>query len=519
MSFEIRLVQLMSLFSVTNKELATECNVDPSLVSRWRNGQRFPSEKYDQMKQIALFFLHQKMDLEQRHTLQEIMSVQKLNTPLLETQEDLLTSWLSDRRNHSVYQGRETIKTKPTIYVDNQTLKTRSRPRFPLSSQTKREFHVFQGNSGKRKAALLLLQKAMSLDTPNDIYIFSNELLHWWLEDKQFQIQWTSYLKLIVMKNHRIHVIHDVNRNKEEYSKYMNIWLPMHLIGSINSHYYPMYVDSPIKETYMVIKGHMALESRSTFLTPKENICLLFEDEDTVDMIESIFLGRLVNCKPLVQVYKEQDQTQLLQLYLKAISSDYNVIFMHKSINSVFLPDSVFEKYCEGWPHTKKREYMQVIKQYKNSQFLAFSKRSFVDVIPLETLYEITSSKSYTHRNMLLFSDTLITLTKDEIILTLKDVLYTLQKYEKFNIYLNMNENPIEHPNINIEYRENHSAFFTTNYELVTPYIGLYSDEGNLMHTFGYFLNNLIAQIPTAFKQKSETIKQIESALRLLEYQ
>lgn len=525
MSFDIRLIQLMNLFHVTNKELANECNVDPSLVSRWRTGQRYPSGKYDQIQQIALFFLRHNKSLEQQQAIQEIISMQKLHYPLLEGQTALLSSWLADQRNYNQEANSEHIVASPqniTILKqkkehDAQTLKVIARPHFPLSSQTKKEFHVFTGNSGKRKAALLFIQKAVSIDTPIDIYILSDELLHWWLEDAQFQIQWNSYLKLVVLKNHRLHIIHSVNRNKDELVKYMNLWLPMHLVGSVNSHYYPKYVDNPIKVTHMVIKNHMALESRSTFLTPKENICLLFEDKDTVDMIESLFLGRLVNCKPLIQVYKEHDHVQLLQLYLQTVKADFNVVSIRRFINSIFLPDSVFEKYCESWTYTKKSAYMEFIKQWKNSQYQAFTKRSFIDVFPMEVLNEIIKNQSYSHYDPLIFTNKVITLTKDEIILTLKDMLYTIARFTELHVYLSMNRYFNSPPSVSIEYRENHSAIFTSNHQKITPYIGLYTNEGNLLLAFGSYVGDLLAQIPSSFKQKSETTKQIETVLNKLE--
>ncbi|NLA78068.1 MAG: helix-turn-helix transcriptional regulator, partial [Erysipelothrix sp.] len=61
-TFEIRFNELLALFRVTNKQLATALNVDPSLVSRWKNGQRYPSIKYNQMQDIAQFFLNLKQN-------------------------------------------------------------------------------------------------------------------------------------------------------------------------------------------------------------------------------------------------------------------------------------------------------------------------------------------------------------------------------------------------------------------------------------------------------------------------
>jgi transcriptional regulator with XRE-family HTH domain len=526
MSFEVRLTRLMDLFNITNKELASACNVDPSLVSRWRTGQRFPSQKYNQIQQIANFFLSVNIDVQQRQSLQEILSIQKLHSPLLEHPINLLSSWLFENRhslsneqlNNELSQTNTRKLVAPINYDFNSATLEKARSGLPLTAQTKREFHVFHGNSGKRKAALVFLQKALSIDNATDIYIFSDELVQWWLEDQLFQVQWVSYLKQIVMKKHRIHLIHNVNRNKEEFASYMSLWLPMHLVGSINSYYYPVYVENPIKETYMVIKNLIALESRSTFLTPKENICLVFEDRDTVDMIESLFLGRLVNCKPLIQVYKEQDQVQLLQLYLQSVSAEYNVIAMHHHINSLFLPESVFEKHCAHWTYTKKRDYMQFISEWKKTQYHMLSKKSFIDVFPFETLQDISISTTYSHYDPILFVDNIITLTKEEIIIALQTMLNALKRFHNLHVYLFMKDSTQPELNINIEYRENHSAVFTTNFQTVTPYIGLFSNEGNLMQTFGYQLNKLLATIPSSFRNRNETIKQINQALHQLEH-
>ena len=68
MSFELRLKKLMHIYNVTNKHLANELNVDPSLISRWKNGHRIPSEKYDQIRDIASFFIGLNQTIEQQTT-------------------------------------------------------------------------------------------------------------------------------------------------------------------------------------------------------------------------------------------------------------------------------------------------------------------------------------------------------------------------------------------------------------------------------------------------------------------
>ena len=526
MSFQIRLFQLMNVFNISNKKLALACNVDPSLVSRWRNGQRIPSLKSNQLQSIAQYFLNINPTIEQKHFLQEILSIQKLQTPKYIDPFDLMVHWL--------YQKQDTfdIPTPPTFLTptslrpinktviedeDIETQKALQRPHFLLSEQTKRSYHVFKENSGKRKAALLFLQKALSLSEPTEIYIYSDEIVQWWLEDQMFQVQWTSYLKLIVLKNHHIHIIHHVNRNQEEFTTYLNIWIPLHLIGSISSYYIPQYIDNQLKETNMIIKDTLALVSNSTFLTPKENICFIYEDQEPVELYESLFLGRLVACKPLIEVFRAQDQFRLIQFLIDSVSSNFPATALHAHLNTFFLPDVIFENYSKTWPKSKQIQYLRLIKQYKSEQYRAFSKVSYVDVFPFEVLMEIASTKQYRHYDPVFFQETVIVLDREMLMLTLKNMVYALQRYERLNIFLIMKSSLKKGINLNLELREHHSIVFTTNYSLVSPYIGLHCNEGNMLNSFSHYLESVIMQIPSNLKNKIEAFRQLDRVLKQLD--
>jgi transcriptional regulator with XRE-family HTH domain len=526
MPFQIRLIQLMNVFNTSNKTLASACNVDPSLVSRWRNGQRVPSLKSNQVQAIAQYFLNINPTIEQKQFLQEVLSIQKLQTPKIIDTYDLLVQWLYQKPETHDIQAPFSVQTpyssrpiNKTVIVDEEeeTEKALLRPRFPLSDQTKRTYHVFKENPGKRKAALLFLQKALNLSEPTEIFIYSDEIAQWWLEDQLFQVQWTSYLKLIVMKNHRIHIIHDVNRPQDEFATYLNIWIPLHLIGSISSYYHPHYVNKALKETQMIIKNTFALVSNSTFLTPKENICFIYEDIETVELYESLFLGRLVSCKPLIEVFKAQDQFRLLELLIDSVSSGFPATALHAHLNTFFLPDVVFENYCKNWPKIKQMQYLRLIKKWKQEQYHAFSRTSYTDVFPFEVLMEISSTKKYRHYDPILFQETIIDLDQELLKLTLKNMIYALQRYEYLDTYFIMKSSLKKGINLNLELREHHSLVFTTNYSLVSPYIGLYCHEGNMLNSFSHYLDSVISQIPSNLKNKKEAFRQLDRVLKQLD--
>ena len=56
MTFSAKLSFLMHITEVSNKELAAELSVDPSLISLMRSGKRKLSRNPEQAKRMAAFF-------------------------------------------------------------------------------------------------------------------------------------------------------------------------------------------------------------------------------------------------------------------------------------------------------------------------------------------------------------------------------------------------------------------------------------------------------------------------------
>ncbi len=494
-----------------------ELNVDPSLISRWKNGQRVPSKKYDQIRDVASFFIGLNHSSNQKLILKEILAEQKLHSPELDTDIELLAAWLSEKREHYRNDKELSIdKLNSSILLKkNELKKAIERPRFSISGQTKREFHIFRGNSGKRKAAMVFLQRALDIP-PTDIYIYSDELLEWWFEDNLFQLQWNSYLKLVILKKHRLHIIHHVHRNQDNFKDYFNVWLPLHLVGNIQSYYLPKYIELPIKETTMIIKDVIAFVCRSTLLTPKENIGLIFEDMDAIQMHESLFLGRLVSSKQLIQVFKSQDFYQLLHLLIESTNREFDTTAVHAGLNTVFLPDSVFERFSKSLPHKQKLIYLKQVKQWKAIQFQQFAKISYQDILPIELLHGFVTSNIFQHYDPVLFLDDGIVLSKSEIISTLQTMQYVLTRFNNVSFCLVKLEYLEKDLNINIEQRGLDSAIFTTNQDENATHIGLFCDESNLLHSFKCSIEDMIQKTPSIYRDKKYINELFETIIKKL---
>ncbi len=515
----------MDLFQISNKQLSVACNVDPSLVSRWRNGTRVPSPKSDQYQAIATYFLSFHPTKQQKSFLQEIFAYQKLQSPNIDDHLELLIKWLSIHQSNELSEKQAPT---PSITLSQQALPILSneldlavKSIGKVSSygheRTKRSYHLFHDYPGKRKAASLLIKRALELDKPTELYISSDEGAAWWFEDPNFQVSWRSSLKQLVLKKHKIHLLHNVNRDKEDYINYLNFWIPLHLLGNTTSHYMPKYIDRPVKETHIVLKNTMAYTSYSSFLTPKENICFLYEDQETVGLFESLFLGKLVHCKPLIETYRSIDQLRFMETITNISYSDYPVVTFSAGFHTYFFPDSVFERYSGSFSKQQQTLYLRHIKQWKKSKKDAFERVPYTNLMPIELLLGVITHQTYTHYDPIFFQNTKITLTKDELIQTIKNMIFTLQRYYLFEIHLIAKSKLANQLHFNMALREHQGVVFTPNDLVESPYISLFSDEANLLNSLSHYMEKVLDEVPRNLKDKNATIKQLQNTLTQLE--
>lgn len=504
-TFEIRLNELLVLFEVSNKDLANALNVDPSLVSRWKNGKRFPSIKYNQMHDIALFFINLKPNKEQRETIQNILAKQKLLTPHESDPTQLLALYLSERR----LQARSDL---PSIQEESSPPIEYGPTNGHLHPQNAKQFLMFQGNEGKRKGTLLLLQKA--LKTPStDIYVYSDENLDWWSEDIAFQKEWGAQLNQLVKQNHTFHIIHNPSEEYSSFSTYLFLWLSVHFSGNIRSYANIKYLEWPIKETIVVIKDQMVYSSRSTLMTTKENVCFIHEDLATVEAFESLFLGRLLYSQEIIHQYRSHELIDLLEDYINEIALTFDAFKSSSYLPSVLLPESVFHRFAANLPYQQRLRYLNLIAKMQSIHKDMFNKVHYRYFFPVTLLHQIQQNQ-YVHFDPIFFGNQTIELKQEDIISTLKAIIYSLEHNPFMEAIIRMEEVEADVLNLAIEQHELNRAFFTTNTPSKTSIICLSSNYAEVLSIFQNNYTHLLQKISPIFKDKNYVIEQVEKTIQ-----
>lgn len=94
MQFNDKLIFLMNITQTTNKELANNISVDPSLISLLRSGKRKQPQNINHIKNMAHFFSKKCNADYQRNALAEMLSQSSIcSTMPTEVLEKRLANW------------------------------------------------------------------------------------------------------------------------------------------------------------------------------------------------------------------------------------------------------------------------------------------------------------------------------------------------------------------------------------------------------------------------------------------
>ena len=107
MPFAKKLTFLMHITETSNKELAAELSVDPSMISLMRTGKRKLSKNPAQAKKMALFFARRCPAAFQRQALSEMLgqvsiSTSMPTTPAMKPHRSKSQMRISSSRRHSL---------------------------------------------------------------------------------------------------------------------------------------------------------------------------------------------------------------------------------------------------------------------------------------------------------------------------------------------------------------------------------------------------------------------------------
>lgn len=433
MDFKDKLNRIINILDINNNMLADELNVDVSLISRWRTGNRLPSERNNHFELMCKYFYSKAVETSKLYDLIETLdqSVLNVNTDINNVIK-IMKEW---------FNSRDEVDNTPLIHdffnridffsysdPNNSVTDEKTISNYPYSIND-----VYYGNQGKREAITRLLTEAIQLE-PTTIYIFSDEEISWLTEDITFYFNWSKLLEKLLRKGHKIRILHTVYKSLNEILNAIEKWLPLYLSGNLEPYYYPKLQDGIFRHSMFIVEDTVALSSTS--LVDKSDSCLNYYHTNKTNIInlKKTFDSLQQMCLPLMSIYTDGNRREYFENVLDFYRICQDTHNYNQTLSTVTMPLELIGDIHErgGFSrkdsidfHKKRIEYFEE----------CITKNKYTEIFTLPTVKSIEDGSVYFELTNY-FPDGPYSYTKDQFRHHLLNVILMLETYENYHIIL-----------------------------------------------------------------------------------
>ena len=340
-AFGERLDQAMKLAKISNNRLAKLINVDTSLISRYRLGERMPRAGSEIVEMMGTT-LWQRINANGKE--KELARIMRA------TGQDLLWedfySWLFREeflRDYVVPPGEKQLYAfeaeplKAGEHLPDVETVLREIPSADLRQ-------VYYGVQGIREAVLRFLSGVLECGA-GEVMLFSDEGMEWMTGDAAFRIKWASLMSECVKQGVRIRIIHYIERDLGEMVEAIQSWLPLYLSGMIDPWYLNKTPDNRFTHTMFLCPGCFSVEAVHVTGLESEGFYYFLTEESSLLHLEKSFEKLVERARPLIS-FSNPDipvfQKAKISVYRKAVvvtnveEPQYSFSFTHPAMVRAF---------------------------------------------------------------------------------------------------------------------------------------------------------------------------------------
>ena len=277
-SFGRRLDMVMKLSNTSNIRLGKLLSIDPSYISRFRNGFRSPKSNNRLMDGMAQALLTRIYEQDQVRELAGLMNLGE-NIPAGEKKlYPLFYRWLYGvERDES--PAIETLVERISVfeYPEDITASTE----VGAAQTVYDDKGVFFGIEGMQKAVLRFLNLVCE-SRASEMYLYSDQSIDWMTGSPEYARAWSSMMTRCLRNGTHLNIIHNIERGLNEMTNAIQSWLPLYPTGNINSYYCKRKADERFSTTLFVCPGLACVSGHNVKGREDESGMYRFESEPRI---------------------------------------------------------------------------------------------------------------------------------------------------------------------------------------------------------------------------------------------
>ena len=292
--FGRRLDAVMNLVELSNSRLAKECNVDPSHISRFRNGLRTPRSNQNLCDSLSAACWRQ---LQEQNKLPQLAELMEYDLSLLSLK--IFQNWLCNFTSADQQAARMLIKDIIEYYPRELTIQKPEKEQInALIHSAKSEY---PGYAGLQEAALAFLASVLAAEG-KEILIYADLSMDWLFEDREFLNRWSAMMAVLVEQKVRIRIVHNIDRNPTEMNAALRSWMPIYMSGIIEPFYSTRPLGRRFAHVLFVCPGVASVDGFISCDQENDGLYRFCTEPSSVRQIQNTFNGLLKGAKRLLKL-------------------------------------------------------------------------------------------------------------------------------------------------------------------------------------------------------------------------
>ncbi len=472
-SFGTKLDSVMTLLDITNGQLASLLNVDPSLVSRYRSGLYSPHGNPRLSEKLSLLLLSRAQKSDLTAELAQLCSVKED-----ELDSDSVIAWLY--RTMPPMEGTAMVQL---LLQSLDNLMPGQKPSFTMPDILDMPSAAqYFGTEGLRQSVIRFLSDAAR--DGGELLLYSDEPMEWMVHDPSFFALWKSLMLKCVTSGVKIRIIHNVNRDFEEMLDAIRGWFPLYMSGMIEPYVFRRERNPRFYHTIFLRTGSACIHG---FFPTESGDSRWYEyitDETRLKILSDEYIAMLSTAAPFLKAFTCTAGETYRSLRTKNQEARKYLV---SEFPAFTMPEALLERILARAPVSEKRRAaLRSLYHQLRGQFEKLLQQGPVDVIFCPQCEDLQASRKINFGLDLI--DLSVNYTTEEYIEHLAAIRELVKTEKNFHLSL-MTEAPFRDIQITmagdsvavLRSREPYAAFVFTNPDLsdsVSEYLSLLTKNG-----------------------------------------
>ncbi len=444
MTFSEKLTFLLNLSGSTNAELARAANIDPSQVSRLKNGTRNTPKRVHTVELMAKFFAERCTSDYQRSALAETIGENSLLQDRSEAHTaDTMCRWLRSKHSDSSTRLDNFMRSfegyDGHLRYSDQTYGNSA----PGSLMNECTINVYHGNDGRRAAVSDCLDNLAKYGEPCEVLLVSDENTDWITQERDYSKMLAGKMLKLVEKGFTLRRIVSSFRDSASAIESLERWMPVYMTGAMASFYYPRLRDGIFRHLMIIAQGNFTLTSTAIGDQHECGTTYVCFDERSIEGDRRIFANYLEKCVPLIETHVyHRDPVRFSEELLRFHDIAVGGMSKWMGMSCTSLPAAIINEMEQMFTDSEYRQIINVLRTIQGTfeNNLANDIR-YIEIIRLHTAQQVLNGEAQMSPSLLLPNGTR-SYSAGEYRLHLMRILSLLEKYPNYFVIVDEGDMP-----------------------------------------------------------------------------